>query len=57
MLPAVSLDGLMAVMAQPGSILRIDMEYFLESVLVSHQFVSASAKLTNIFFPFLSYHV
>ncbi|KNZ50884.1 hypothetical protein VP01_4194g2, partial [Puccinia sorghi] len=29
-LPAVWLGGLITVMAQPGSILRIDMEYFLD---------------------------
>ncbi|PLW52072.1 hypothetical protein PCASD_02084 [Puccinia coronata f. sp. avenae] len=32
---AVSLDGLMQVMAQPGSIRKMDMEYFLEFVLYS----------------------
>ena len=34
-LPAVSLDGLVAVIAQEGSMRRIDVEYFLEDVLVS----------------------
>ena len=39
-LPAVSLDGLLAVIAQPGSILHVDFEYFLEFVLVrSNSFV------------------
>ena len=37
-LPAVSLDGLMAVMAQEGSILRIDVEYLFEDVLVSYNY-------------------
>ena len=34
-LPVVLLDGLMGVMAQPRSIQQIDLEYFLEFVLVS----------------------
>lgn len=34
-LPAVSLEGLMCVIAQEGSMKRLDVEYFLEEVLVS----------------------
>lgn len=34
-LPAVSLDGMVSVIAQEGSMKRIDVEYFLEEVLVS----------------------
>ncbi|KAI7962918.1 hypothetical protein MJO28_001012, partial [Puccinia striiformis f. sp. tritici] len=32
-LPAVSLDGILCSIAQPGSITRLDMEYFVEQVL------------------------
>lgn len=45
-LPAVSLDGLMGVMAHKGSMLRIDVEYFLEYVLVS-----LGRRLPCILFP------
>ncbi|KAI7933643.1 hypothetical protein MJO28_017540 [Puccinia striiformis f. sp. tritici] len=33
-LPAVSLDGILCSIAQPGSITRLDMEYFVEQVLM-----------------------
>jgi hypothetical protein len=36
LLPAVSLDGILGMIAQPGSIQRPDFEFFLEQVLVSH---------------------
>ncbi|OAV98781.1 hypothetical protein PTTG_05352 [Puccinia triticina 1-1 BBBD Race 1] len=34
-MPAVSLDGLLGVIAQVGSMCRLDMQYFIETVLVS----------------------
>jgi hypothetical protein len=34
-LPAVSLDGILGIIAHPGAINRLDFEYFLEEVLVS----------------------
>ena len=38
-LPAVSLDGLLAVMAQEGMVCRLDIEFFLEELLVSKDLV------------------
>ena len=34
-LPAILLDGLLTVMAQEGMVCRLDVEYFLEELLVS----------------------
>lgn len=38
-LPAVCLDGMLAVMAQEGIMVRLDIEYFLEEVLVCAPFM------------------
>jgi hypothetical protein len=38
-LPAVSLDGILGIIAHPGAINRLDFEYFLEEVLVSQTLI------------------
>jgi hypothetical protein len=45
-LPAVLLDGTLRVAAQPGSFLRINIEYFLEEGLVSPLFLLTCAPYT-----------
>ena len=47
-LPAVSLSGLVAVIAQEGTVCRLDLEYFLEEVLVCVLFGLAIFSACNV---------
>ena len=46
-LPAVSLDGLLTVMAQEGTVCRLDIEFFLEKLLVSKDLVQSECLVTH----------